>query len=93
MDALKGGVNDWLGETFGRLLINYLSGLYLDTFLSIGSHVASCDPITTSYAAFPRRNCTHMVEIPVPFNPEGKTLVREILALVGSVPEARLEEQ
>ena len=34
-----------------------------------------------------------MVEIPVPFNPEGKTLVREILALVGSVPEARLEEQ
>ena len=59
----------------------------------LGSHVASCDPITTSYAAFPRRNCTHMVEIPVPFNPEGKTLVREILALVGSVPEARLEEQ
>ena len=66
---------------------------YTLILFSLGSHVASCDPITTSYAAFPRRNCTHMVEIPVPFNPEGKTLVREILALVGSVPEARLEEQ
>ena len=58
-----------------------------------GQHVASCSPITTSLAAFPRRNCTHMVEIPVPFNPEGKRLVREILELVASVPEARLEEQ
>ena len=66
---------------------------YTLILFSLGSHVASCDPITTSYAAFPRRNCTNMVEIPVPFNPEGKTLVREILALVGSVPEARLEEQ
>lgn len=34
-----------------------------------------------------------MVEIPVPFNPEGKKLVRSILELVASVPEARLEEQ
>ena len=58
-----------------------------------GSNVASCNPLTTSYAAFPRRNCTHMVEIPVPFNPEGKKLVRSILELVASVPEARLEEQ
>lgn len=58
-----------------------------------GSYVASCDPISTSYAASPRRNCTHMVEIPVPFNPQGKKLVREILDLVASVPEARLEEQ
>ena len=58
-----------------------------------GSYVASCNPLTTSYAAFPRRNCTHMVEIPVPFNPEGKKLVRSILELVASVPEARLEEQ
>ncbi|XP_046655454.1 NIF3-like protein 1 isoform X1 [Daphnia pulicaria] len=73
LDALKGGVNDWLAEAFG-------------------SNVASCNPLTTSYAAFPRRNCTHMVEIPVPFNPEGKKLVRSILELVASVPEARLEE-
>lgn len=62
-------------------------------FLNAGSNVASCNPLTTSYAAFPRRNCTHMVEIPVPFNPEGKKLVRSILELVASVPEARLEEQ
>jgi len=34
-----------------------------------------------------------MVEIPVPFNPDGKKLVREILDLMATVPEARLEEQ
>lgn len=65
----------------------------LSFYIPLDPYVASCDPITTSLAAFPRRNCTHMVEIPVPFNPEGKKLVREILELVASVPEARLEEQ
>ncbi len=61
--------------------------------LTIGSNVASCGPLTTSYAPIPRQNCTHMVEIPVPFNPDGKKLVREILDLMATVPEARLEEQ
>ena len=53
----------------------------------------SCEPLTTSLAKETRNNCTHMVEIPVPFNPEGKKLVREILDLLKTVPEARLEEQ
>ena len=53
----------------------------------------SCEPLTTSLAKETRNNCTHMVEIPVPFNPVGKKLVREILDLLKTVPEARLEEQ
>jgi len=62
-------------------------------FCTAGSNVASCEPLTTSLASQTRNNCTHMMEIPVPFTPEGKKLVREILELLKTVPEARLEEQ
>jgi len=73
LDALKGGVNDWLAEAFG-------------------SQVASCAPLTLSYAPTPKNNCTHLVEIPLPFNAEGKKLVREVMQLVATFPDARLEE-
>jgi len=73
LDALKGGVNDWLAEAFG-------------------SHVASCAPLTVSYAPSPKNNCTHLVDIPLPFNAEGKKCVREVMEVVARFPEARLEE-
>jgi len=73
LDALKGGVNDWLTEAFD-------------------SQIASCVPLTLSYAPAPKNNCTHLVEIPLPFNAEGKKLVREVMQLVATFPDARLEE-
>jgi len=59
---------------------------------AFGSEVASCTPLTLAYAPAPKNNCTHLVEIPLPFNAEGKKLVREVMRLVATFPDARLEE-
>lgn len=34
-----------------------------------------------------------MIEIPLPFNNDGKKVVREVIRQVASIPDARLEEQ
>ena len=58
-----------------------------------GSNVATCEPLSISFARTPLRNCTHMIEIPLPFNNDGKKVVREVIRQVASIPDARLEEQ
>ncbi|XP_065558447.1 NIF3-like protein 1 isoform X2 [Artemia franciscana] len=42
-------------------------------------NVAASVPITSSYAAAPLNKYTHIITVPLPFDPEGKHVIRELL--------------